>query len=150
MLLVQKWPFFQLFFFRHYRPGKCVSDILKANNTFLAYIKEKFKKLKQLTFFHAFVPKMAIFPTFNFEAIQPWKMCFTIFQNHKTPFQAIKTKSSKSQKIDIFPCFWSKNGHFSNFVFLGKIGRENVVYHILEPKKIFLGQKNTKFKKSKN
>ena len=29
-------------------------------------------------------------------------MSFTIFQNEKTPFQAIKTKSLKSRKIDIF------------------------------------------------
>ena len=32
-----------------------------------------------------------------------YKMSFTIFQNEKTPFQPIKTKSLKSQKIDIFP-----------------------------------------------
>ena len=30
-------------------------------------------------------------------------MSFTIFQNEKTPFQAIKTRSQKSRKIDIFP-----------------------------------------------
>ena len=30
-------------------------------------------------------------------------MPFTIFYNEKTPFYAIKTKSSKSRKIDIFP-----------------------------------------------
>ena len=30
-------------------------------------------------------------------------MSFTIFYNEKTPFQAIKTKRSKSRKIDIFP-----------------------------------------------
>ena len=37
-------------------------------------------------------PKMAIFPTsFFFQANQARKMCFTIFQNKKTPFQAIKT-----------------------------------------------------------
>ena len=30
-------------------------------------------------------------------------MSFTIFQNEKTPFKAIKTKSSKNRKIDIFP-----------------------------------------------
>ena len=49
-------------------------------------------------------------------------MSFTIFQNKKTPFQAIKTRISKSGKIDIFPKgltegFLSKNGHFSNFFF---------------------------------
>ena len=30
-------------------------------------------------------------------------MSFTIFQNGKSPFQAIKRRSSKSRKIDIFP-----------------------------------------------
>ena len=30
-------------------------------------------------------------------------MSFTIFYNEKTPFQAIKLKSSKSRKIDILP-----------------------------------------------
>ena len=44
-----------------------------------------------------------------------------IFQNEKTPFQAIKKSSPKSPKIDIFPkgvnpWFWSKNGHFYNFL----------------------------------
>ena len=34
--------------------------------------------------------------------------------------------------------------------FLGKIGQENVFYHILERLNAFLGYKNKKFKKSKN
>ena len=33
------------------------------------------------------------------------------------------------------PWFWSNNGHFSNFYFLGNVGQENVFYDILEPKK---------------
>ena len=52
-------------------------------------------------------------------------MCFTIFQNERTPFQALKTKSSKSQKNPLFsrgvnPWLWSKNGHFFNFFFQAK------------------------------
>ena len=35
--------------------------------------------------------------------MQARKMSFTIFQNEKTPFQGIKTTSSKSSKIVIFP-----------------------------------------------
>ena len=46
--------------------------------------------------------------------------------------------------------FWSENDHFSNFFFLGNIGKENVFYDILERKNAFLGYKNKKFKKSKN
>ena len=53
-----------------------------------------------------FGPKMAIFPTFFFQAIQARKMSFTIFQNQKTPFQAIKTRNSNSLKIAIFPTFF--------------------------------------------
>ena len=51
---------------------------------------------------HCNGPKMAIFPTFYFQSIQASKMSFMIFQNEKTPVQAIKTKSSKSGKSDIF------------------------------------------------
>ena len=48
------------------------------------------------------------------------------------------------------PWFWSKNGDFSNFFFLGNTGKENVLYDILERKNAFLGYKKKKFKKSKN
>ena len=43
-----------------------------------------------------------------------------------------------------------KNGHFSNFIFLGNIGHGNVFYDILERKSDFLDYKDKKFKKSKN
>ena len=51
-----------------------------------------------------------------------YKMSFTIFQNKKKPFQAIKTRSSKSRKIDIFPKglthgFGPKMAIFPNFFF---------------------------------
>ena len=36
--------------------------------------------------------------------------------------------------VEINPCFWSKNGHFST-LFLANIGQENVFYDILELKK---------------
>ena len=104
---------------------------------------------------HGFGPRMAIFPTSIFQIIQARKIFFTILQNEKTASQAIKSRSSKSRKIDIFPkgvnpCFWSKNGHFSNLYFLGNIGQDNVFYDILERKSAFLGYKNKKLEKSKN
>ena len=52
---------------------------------------------------HGFGPKIANFQIFFFQAKQARKISFTIFQNEKTPFQAIKTRSTKSRKIDIFP-----------------------------------------------
>ena len=48
------------------------------------------------------------------------------------------------------PWFWSKNGHFFNFFFLGTMGQENVFYDILKRENAFLGFKEKKFKKSKN
>ena len=48
------------------------------------------------------------------------------------------------------PCLWSKNGHFSNFFFLGNIDQENAFYDIQQRKNAFLGYKNNNFKKSKN
>ena len=82
-------------------------------------------------------------------------MSFTIFYNEETPFQAIKTRRSKSRKIEIFPKglthgFGPKMAIFLTFFFLGNIGQENVFYDILERKNAFLGYKNNKFKKSKN
>ena len=38
----------------------------------------------------------------------------------------------------------SKNGHFSNFFFLGRQGQKNVFNDILERKNAFLGYKNNK------
>ena len=76
-----------------------------------------------------------------------------IFKNEKTSFQAIKTTSSKSRKIGIFPKgltqgFGPKMVLFPTF-FLGNIGQENVFYDILERKNAFLGYKNKKFKSRK-
>ena len=71
---------------------------------------------------HGFGPKMATFPTLIFKKIQARKMSFTIFQNKKTPFQAIKTRGSKTRKIDIFSKglihgFGPKMAIFPTFIF---------------------------------
>ena len=57
-----------------------------------------------------------------------------------------KFKKSKNWHFSkrVNPWFWSKNGHFSNFFFLGNIGQENVFYDILERKNTCLGHKNKK------
>ena len=91
---------------------------------------------------------------FFLKVIQARKICFTIFQNVKTPFQAIKSRTSKSGKIVIFPkglvhSFGKKFTIFPSF-FFGNKGLENVFYDILERKNVFLSYKNKKFKKWKN
>ena len=145
MVLVEKWPFFQLFVFGNIGQEKVFYDILEQKNAFLGYKNKKFKKSKNRHFSKGvnpwFCSKMAIFPTFFFQAIQPKKMTFMTFQNEKTPFQAIKTRSSKTRKIDIFPKgithgFGPKMAIFQTF-FLGKIGKVNVFSDLLEQKKRF-------------
>ena len=157
--LVQNWPFFT-FFFKAIQTRKMSFTVFQNEKKAFYAIKTKSSKTRKIDIFlkeltHGLGPKIAIFPTFFFQGIQTRGMCFTIFQNEKMPFQAIKTRSSKSRKIDIFlkgltHGFGLTNGHFYNFFLLGHIDQENVFYDILEGKKAFLGYKNKKFKKSKN
>ena len=57
------------------------------------------------------------------------KIAFLGYKN----IEFTKAKNSHFSKA-VYPWFWSKNGHFSNF-FLGKIGTENVFSDLLERKK---------------
>ena len=127
MVLVQELQFIQLFFLGNIGKRNVFYDILEGKNAFQA-IKPRSSKSRKIDIFqkrltHGFCPIMAIFPTFFFLAMQARKMSFTIFQNKTTPFMAIKTRSSNSRKIDIFPkeyvnpWFRSKNGNLSNFSF---------------------------------
>ena len=97
---------------------------------------------------------MAIFPTFFLGNIGQENVFYDILEG-KNAFLSYKNKKFKQSKNWHFskgvnPWFWSKNGHFSNFFFLGNIEQENVFYDILERKNAFLGYKSNKFKKSKN
>ena len=73
MALVQKWPFFQLFFLGNKRHENVFYDILEPKNTFLGYKHNNFKQSKIDIFpkgvTHAFFPKVAIFETLFFYAI---------------------------------------------------------------------------------
>ena len=96
---------------------------------------------------------MTIFPTFFLGKIAQENVFLDILER-KNAFLSYKNKKFKKSKNCHFskwvnPWFWSKNGHFSNFFFLGNIGQENVFYDILERKNAFLGYKNKKFKKLK-
>ena len=146
--LGRKLANFTNFFFQAIQARKMSFTIFWNEKTPFYAIKKSSSESQKIDIFpkgltHSVGLKMAVFPTFIFQAIQNRKMSFTIFQNEKTPFQAIKTRSSKSRKIDIFPKglthgeFWSKNGRFSNFYFLVDITKENVFYDILHRKKAF-------------
>ena len=67
------------------------------------------------------------------------------FLGHKN--KKFKTSKNRHFSKGVNPRFLCKNGHFSNFFFLGNIGQENVFSDILERQNAFLGYKNKKFKK---
>ena len=80
---------------------------------------------------------------------------FSDILERKNAFLSYKNKKLKKSKNWHFSkgvnsWLWSKNGHFSNFFFLGNIGQENVFHQILERRNAFLGYKNKKFKMSEN
>ena len=66
-------------------------------------------------------------------------MSFKIFSRTKNAFLGYKKKKLKKWKNWHFSkgvnlWFWSKNGDFSNFFFLGHIGPESVFFDILDKK----------------
>ena len=103
MILVQKRPFIQVFFFSNKGQENVFYDIVEPKNAFLAYKNKNSKKSEKWHFS---------------KGVNPW--------------------------------LWSKNGHFFNLFFTGKIAQDNVFYYIVERKSASLGYKNNKFKHSKN
>ena len=150
--------FCKLSFFKAIQATKMSFTIFQNEKTPSQAIKTRSSKSRKIDIIskgltHVFSPKMAIFSNCFFQAIWAWKMSFRIFENEKTPFQAIKTRISKSRKIAILlkglsDGFWTKMVIFPSSFFKGNIGQENVFYNILERKNACLGQKNKKFKKS--
>ena len=68
MVLVQKWPFFEVVFLRNIGQENSLNDIVELNNAFLRY-KTRSSKSRKIYIFpkgltHGLGPKMAIFPTF--------------------------------------------------------------------------------------
>ena len=77
MVLVRKWPFFQIFFLGNIGQENVFNDILETNNAFMGQKKKSLKSLKIDIFpnglTHGFGPKMAIFPIAFFRQYKPGK-----------------------------------------------------------------------------
>ena len=97
---------FPTFFFKQWRPGKCLLRYSRTKKRLSRLSKQEVQKVEKLTFFRRGEPwfwsKNGHFSNFFFSAMQARKMSLRIFQNEKTPFQTIKTRSSKTENIDIF------------------------------------------------
>ena len=147
-------------FFWAIQARKMSFTIFHIEKTPLQPIKTRSSKTQKIDIFpkgltHGFGPKMDNFPTFFFQAIEASKMSFTIFQNEQRPFQAIKTRSSKSRKIEIFQKglahgFGLKMAVFPTFIFQAIQARKMSFKIFQNKKKPFLGYRNKKFKRAKN
>ena len=126
MVLVQKGPFFQLFFLRNIEQQNVFYDILERKNAFLGYKKKKLKKSKNWHFSKGVNPwfwsKNGYFSNLFFLGnIGPENVSYDILER-KNAFLGYKNKKFKKSKNWHFskgvnPWFWSKNGHFCNFFF---------------------------------
>ena len=159
MVLVQKWPFFTLFFLGTLSQENVFYDIVERENAFLGYKNKKFKKLKNWHFFKGVNPwfwcKNGHFSNFFFLPNIGQENVFYDIVERKNTFLGYKNKKFKKSKNwhlfkGVNPCFSSKDGHFSHFFFLGNIEQKNFFYDILERKNACLGYKNKEFKKPKN
>ena len=107
MLLVQKWPFFQIFFFGNIGHENLFCDILERKNASLGYKKKTSSKSHKVGIFpkgltHAFGPKKAIFPSFLFRQYRLGKCLLRYSRRKRRLPRPNKRRSSKSRKIDIF------------------------------------------------
>ena len=129
MVFVQKWPFFQLFFLGYIGQENVFYDILERKNAFLGYKKTKFKKSKNRHFSKAVNPwfsfKNGHFTNLLFLGNTGQENVFYDTLERENAFLGYKNKKFKNGHFckGVNPSFWSKNGHFSNFLFLGNLGR---------------------------
>ena len=121
--------------------------------------KRKLEKWPFLDQNHWLTPleKSQFFDFFNFSFLSylGHENVFYDILERKNAFLECKNKKFKKSKNWHFskgvnPWFWSKKGHFSNFLFSGNIGQGNVFYDILGRKNAIHGYKNKNLKKSKN
>ena len=126
MVLVQKWPFFQLFFLGNIGQENVFYDILERKNAFLGYKKTKFKKSKNWHFSKGdnpwFWSKNSHFFNFFFLGNLGQENIVNDILERKNAFLDYKNNKFKKSKNWHFskgvnPWFWCKNGHFSNFFF---------------------------------
>ena len=125
MVLVQKWPFFQLFFLGNIGQENVFYDILEGKNDFPGYKNKKFKKWKNWNFSKRVNPWFCCenghISSFFLGNIGEENLFYDILER-KNAFLGYKNKKFKKSKNWYFskgvnPWFGSKNGHFSKFFF---------------------------------
>ena len=92
----QKLAIFQSFYFRHYKPAKCLPRQCRTKKRPIFDQNHGLTPLEKSRVSPWFWAKIGHFSIFIFPAIQASKISFMIVQNAKAPFQALKTRSAKS------------------------------------------------------
>ena len=117
MVLIEKWPFIQLFFSGNIGKENVAYDILEQKNGFLGYKNKKFKKTKNWHFSKGVNPwfwsKNGHFFSFFFLPNIGQENVFYDILERKNPFLGYKKKKFKKTKNLHFskgvnPWFWSK------------------------------------------
>ena len=121
MVLVQKWPFFQLFFLGNIGQENVFYDILERKNAFLAYKNKKFKKSKNWHFPKGVNPwfwsKNGLFSKSYFLGNIGQENVFYAILERKNAFLGYKNRKFKKSQNWHFsegdnPWFWSKTFPF--------------------------------------
>ena len=157
MVLIQKWPFFLLFFLGNIGREIVFYDILEHKNAFLGYKNKKFKKSKKWHFSKGVNPlfwsKNGHFCQLFFLGNIGHEIVFYDILERTCAFVGYKNNNFKKWKNWHFsqavnPWFWSKNANFPTF-FFGNINQEHPFYIILERKVHFeaIKTRNSKSRK---
>ena len=127
MVLVQKWPFFNLYFYSYICKENVFYDILEGKNAFLAYKNKKIKKWKNWHFSKGVNPWFwskngHFFKLFYLGNIGQKNVFYDILEqkNAVLGYKNKKFKTSKNWHFSkgVNPWFWSTNCHFLTFSFV--------------------------------
>ena len=102
MVLVQKWPFFQLLFFTKYRPGKCLLRYSRTKKLLFRLYNQEVQKVEEVDIYpkelsNGFGPKMAIFPSFFFRKCRLGKRLLRYSRAQK---RRSRLKNQEVQKVE--------------------------------------------------
>ena len=133
MVLVQKWPFWQLFFLKEYRPWKFLYGILEEKNAFLGYQNKKFKKWKYCNFSKGVKPwfssKNGHFGNLFILGNVGQENVFYNILERENPFLGYKKKKlKKSKNWHISKGFCPKMAIFSIFFWQYRLGKSLLRY----------------------
>ena len=126
MDLVQKWPFFRLFFLSKFGQENVFYDIRERKNAFLSYKNKNFKKSKNWHFSKGVTPwfwsKNGHFSDLFFLGNFGQENVLYDILERKNAFLRYKNNKFKKSKNRHFskgvnPWFSSKKGHFSDLFF---------------------------------